>query len=300
MKQKYISLLSIWLFLLSLNLFAAPPIRNAELLKAVAKAEILFNNGEFVEAAETYLAALSLENFEAQKEVEEIKEPFICPYSLILHYERLNCLQKARKRRTEIFKIECQKVLEKYKDQAKGKNWNEYMMIYEHLMRHYRVNKNKEMVLKTYDEAVNYNLWHNNTCYYIDYLIQIAPNPIDEKTISKIEVLMEKYKQTAGKLSSGMAHRKLFLKKRMGEDVFDDAIEFLKTYPNTVFGEIRSVIIIARDAISFDKPEQIKQYYNALIVLAIKQSGTKENFATIAFLVNEKKKLETIMPEVKR
>ncbi len=87
---------------------------------------------------------------------------------------------------------------------------------------------------------------------------------------------MKKYKQAAGKLSSGMAHRKLYLKKRMGEDVFDDAIDFLKTFPNTVFGEIRDVIFIARDAISFDKPEQIKEYYNTLIVLAVKQKTPKK------------------------
>jgi tetratricopeptide (TPR) repeat protein len=211
----------------------------------------------------------------------------------------LECLRKARRRKLESFGNECRQILAKFKNQATGKNWNGYIAVYEQLLKHYQVNKNKEMVIKTYEEAIEYNPWNNNTCFYIDYLYQVAPDPIDKKTILKVETAMEKYKQAAGKLSSGMAHRKLYLKKRMGEDVFDDAIDYLKTFPNTVFGEIRDVIFIARDAISFDKPDQIKKYYNTLVVLAVKQPNAKENLATIGFILNEKKKIEAIMPDIK-
>ena len=297
MKQKFIILLSIFLFLFSISAIAIPPICNAELSNLVTKAETLFANGEFVLAADTYLEAIT--NTNAQTELTKIKNPDNSPYFINLHIYRLEALRRARRRRLESFGNECREILAKFKEQAAGKNWNRIIVVYEHLMRHYQVNKNKEMVIKTYEEAINYNPWHNNTCYYIDYLLQIAPTPIDDKTVSKIDTAMEKYKQAAGKLSSGMAHRKLNIKKRMGGDVFDNAIEFLKTYPNTVFGEIRAVIILARDAISFDKPEQIKQYYDTLIVLAIKQPNEKANLATIGFILNEKKKIEAIMPDIK-
>jgi len=299
MKQKLIFLLSILLSAFSITATAAPLIRNAELSNAVAKAEALSAEGDCVAAAGAYLEAINITNVDAQAELNENKALCLYPYVLGLHLDRLECLRKARRRRLESFGEECRQILAKFKNQAAGNKWNGYMAVYEQLMRHYRVNKNKEMVIKTYEEAVDYNPWHNNTCYYIDYLLQIAPDPIDDNTISKIETAMEKYKQAAGKFSSGMGIRKLFFTKKIGGDVFNEAIEYLKTHPNTVFGEIRLAITMAREAISFDKPEQIKQYYNALTVLAVKQPNDKAHLEAIGFILNEKKKIEAIVPEIK-
>ena len=166
-------------------------------------------------------------------------------------------------------------------------------------MQHYRVNNNREMVIKTYEEAVDYNLLHNNTSYYIYYLLHFTPQPIDKKTISKIRNLINIYKDAAGKLPSGMALRKLTLTKKTGGDVFPEAIDYLKTYPNTIFTELKIAIIMARDAISFDKPEQVQDYYNTLTILAVKQTNSKISLDTIGYLINEMKKIEAIVPEIR-
>ncbi len=57
---------------------------------------------------------------------------------------------------------------------------------------------------------------------------------------------------------------------------------------------------MARDAIPFDKPEQVKDYYNTLTILAVKQNSDKNSLETIGFIINEKKKLEAIMPELRK
>ncbi len=285
--------------IISANIFSAPPIENPELSNIVAQAESAFADKQYILAAESYLNAINLTNSDAKAELDEIKPPYSYPYSLALHVHRLFNLQKARQRRTDAFGNECREILAKYKKQAAGEKWEGYMAVYEQLMRHYRVNNNREMVIKTYEEAVNYNLLHNNTSYYIYYLLHFTPQPIDKKTISKIRNLINIYKNAAGKLPSGMALRKLTLTKKTGGDIFPEAINYLKTYPNTIFTELRIAIIMARDAISFDKPEQAKEYYNTLTILAIKQPNTKDSLEIIGFIINEKKKIEAIVPEIK-
>jgi len=59
------------------------------------------------------------------------------------------------------------------------------------------------------------------------------------------------------------------------------------------------VIEIAREAIPFDQPELVKDYYNMLMILAIKQPGTKERLKVIGLIINEKKRIEVIMPQIK-
>ena len=287
------------IFLLTTISIAAPPIRNTELSNAVANAETLTANGDYGDAADAYLQVINLNNANAQAELNENKEFCLYPYSLCLHLERLECLRKAKQRRMESFGNECRQILVKFKEQAAGNKWNGYMAVYDHLMKHYRVNKNKEMVIKTFEEAVAYNPLHNNTCFYIDYLLQTAPEPIDQKIVLKIRYLIELYKNTAGKLSSGMALRKLFFTKAINGDVFSEAIDYLKTYPNTMFHEIKWAIVMARDSISYDKPEQVKEYYNTLNILAIKQTNTESRLEVVGYIINEKKKIEAIMPEIK-
>ncbi len=285
----------------SFSAIAAPSIRNPQLSKIVAKAEALSAKKEHIAAAETYLAVLALKNPEAQKELEEIKEPFDYPYSLTLHYERLNCLQKARKQRTEAFKVECEKVLEKFNDQAEGKNWFVYIMVHNHLLCHYRINKNKEMIIKTLKEGAERWPLSHFAGQYIDYLVLISPELVLTNTIVVIERILQKHKEANNnKISYGMALCKLRLLKKNGDNLFNAALNYLKKYPNSPFEGLKIAITYARDAINPEKPEQIKRYHRALTAVGIKQPSDKAHMPTIAFIVNEKKKIETIMPEVKR
>ena len=91
------------IFLLTANVFAAPAIRNVELSTAVAEAESAFADKQYIFAAESYLKAINITNANAHAELNEIKAPFICPYSFILHYERLKKPSKSKKAKNRCF-----------------------------------------------------------------------------------------------------------------------------------------------------------------------------------------------------
>jgi len=78
-----------------------------------------------------------------------------------------------------------------------------------------------------------------------------------------------------------------------------EAINFLKSYPNSSSKEIKEVADIAGEALPFDKPELVNDYYNMLTILAIKQPNTQDRLEIIGLIINEKKKIETIMPEIR-
>ncbi len=120
-------------------------------------------------------------------------------------------------------------------------------------------------------------------------------------SVTEIERILQKHKDANNnKLTSSIALCKLKFLKKKGDNIFPEAINYLKTYPNTFFGEIKVAIIMARDAIPFDKPDQINDYYNTLTMLAVKQNNDKNSLETIGFILNEKKKLEAIIPELRK
>ena len=172
--------------------------------------------------------------------------------------------------------------------------------MFEHLASHYRENNNKEMLRKTLKEGAERWPTSHFAGQYINHIVNTSPDPVPAATISEILKILQKHKNANNnKISSGMALCKLRLLKKNNGDVFDVALEHLKKYPNANFEETQIVITMARDAISFDKSEQIKQYYNVLLFLAIKQPSDKAHMKAIAFLVNERKKLETVVSEFK-
>jgi len=286
---------------MSANLSAMPIIRNAELSNAVTQAEILFAEKAYLDAAQAYLTAINLTNADAQAELNERKGYSLCPYALVLYAQRLHSLKEAKHCRQKSFGNECIQILDKFKTQASAKKWNEYMVVYDYLMKHYKINNNKSMTINTFEEALDYKPIHHNTCYYIDYLMTYAPNPIDNNTIYKIETALQKCKQNTTKLPSNIALRGLALTRRKGKDsnTFDAALKFIKSYPNAIPGELEAAIITARDAIPFNDPEKINEYYNILTVLAARQTNNDAQLKFIGFIINERKKIEAIMPEIK-
>ncbi|MCK5853248.1 hypothetical protein KAH27_09505 [bacterium] len=298
-QKSTILLIIVTIFLLTANIYAAPTIRNTELSNTVAQAELLFANQEFLDAARAYLTAINLTNAVAQEELAEVKFPDVCPYVLRLHFERLESLTGAQEHSSEAFGVECRAILDKYKSLAEGKSWILFNQLYGHLVNHYRITYNSEMLLKTLEEAANFDPLSHIRCEYINYLIASSTKPMDAATVSGINKLIDEHKEAYGKLSSGIALCKLRLVEATGGDVFNEALDYLKIYPDTIFGEIRETILILRNSIDPDKPEQIRSYYQALTVIAVKQPSDAAHFQAIAFILNEKKKLETILPELK-
>ena len=76
-------------------------------------------------------------------------------------------------------------------------------------------------------------------------------------------------------------------------------LAFLDQYPDTGEKFLLEAIDIARANINPEHPAQIREFYDALTTLALRQPGDEAHIKTVATILNEKQKLETIMPELK-
>ena len=119
-------LIFLLILIISTNTFAATLIINPELSNIIAKSELCDVEKDHFGAAAFLLAALNLTNSNAQQELNEIKEPFVVPYALILHYRRLVQLGEAGQTGSKSYSREARKVIDQFKKQAEGKSWEVY------------------------------------------------------------------------------------------------------------------------------------------------------------------------------
>jgi len=291
---------SIFLFIfISANLFAMPVIKNPELSNAVASVESAFANKQYELAEKNCRKIFDLKNTNAQKELEKLKSSDNIPYTLRLHLILLDCMACTRQSYSESYKDECINTLAKYKDLPEAKEFIQW--VYIHLFQYYCAVHNKKIGIEFLKKGADFLPKSYLPVYYVINLMDSSPDPLPTNIISEVKRIIKKNKEiNNNKLTSGMAYCKLILIKKTEGKVFHKAIDFLKSYPNSDFEYVKGAIEIARDNISFDKPEQVQNYYNMLMILAIKQPSTKNRLKVIGLIINEKKKIETIMPELRK
>jgi len=276
----------------AINSQAMPDIRDAELSGIIAKSELCDAEKDHLGAAKHLLIALNLTNNNVQQELTEIKHPFVVPYALILHYKRLGRLSEAGQTGSKSYACEARKVIDKFKKQAKGKSWEVYSRIYEQLLNHYFINQNDKMIRETLEEAVNYDPRSSLTERYIDFIFYIAKDPINKQAASQVEKIIKKHKNAGIGLSEGIALKELVLWQKTGHIAYRKGLDYLEHYYKATPRELERAITITRDSIDPKKPEQIKEYKNALITLAIKQPSDKTRMKLLGLILKEIKKMK--------
>ena len=293
-------LIFLLILIISTNTFAATSIINPELSNIInpelsniiAKYELCDAEKDHLGAAAFLLAALNLTNSNAQQELNEIKHPFVVPYALILHYRRLVQLGEAGQTGSKLYACECREVIDKFKKQAEGKSWEVYNCVYEHLLSHYFVNRNNKMIRETLKEAVNYDPRSRLAERYIDYIFYVAGDPINKQAASQVEKIIKKHKNAGIGLSPGIALKELVLWQKTGHIAFRKGLDYLEHYYKATPKELERAITITRDSIDPKKPEQIKEYKNALITLAIKQPSDKTRIKLLGLILKEIKEIK--------
>ena len=298
--------LLLFALIIATNIFADFQIYNPELSNAVVKAMSLEKAGEFSAAAAAYLDILNLTNKEAKLELAQEKLIKSYPLSANAQVQRVICLYNSGEYKTEDFKNECLAALKKYKKKPGEKTHTPYIQIYQQLLNYYLYINEMEKIEDAVFEIVDYDprafLFVYNFLWKtiekpVDYANEQLTHPHFKETTAKIKKAIKNYEKTNPAVVPQIQYFKLKFQERIGDDVFNTAADLLNIYPHS--DNIKSVLEVMRDAINPDKPEQIKQYYKMLIILAIKQPSDKEHIEIVGFLLNEKKKLETIMPEIK-
>ena len=294
------NIIFLFIVIMSVNVSAIPLIKNPVLANAVTNVESAYINKDYYLAAKCCLDIFKLENAKAQKELEKLKADDGTSYDIRFHLIYLDSLRHTGQSAFDLYRIECKKIIAKYKGQEKDENLTTLVWVYNHLARHYRSSYNKEMETQTLKEAAELFPESYLPVRYVKNIMNNSPKPLPGNIVSEVKRIFNKNKEiNNNKLTPEMVCCNVILLDKTGGDSYSAAINFLKSYPNADCIDLINTIKIVRNNISFDKPEQVQDYYNMLMVLAIKQENTKDRLKIIGFIINEKKKIETIMPEIK-
>ncbi len=294
MKTNHVITLIVISFLFFSNfLNAEENIRHPQLSKIIDQANELVKSKNFSQAAEKLLEAINIENPEAKAELNEFKDKWSGPYKLKLYSDRLWYLKKSYKEKSPEFGAEVQAVIDEYNEEAQGKNWNAYKWLFLRLADYHKANKNGIKEADAHEKRYLYNPNDQRSLIaYLYYLLKNNPSKIDEVIVI--------YKEAGGEDFGGLA---LFNCKRIekqGENPFNALVEMLKKYPTSNFRQLKDAMEMLRQNLDPEKPQQINKYYNTLKILAIKQPSNEKSITAIAYILNEKKKLEAIMPKLKK
>ena len=295
----------ILVLIITSNLFADIQINNSTVSNAIAKAEELKLEKKYSDAAIVYLEILNTTNKEAKLELTQEKNIKGYPLSADLQAQRLSCLFFTKEFGTEEFKNECLNALKKYKRKPSKDILTPYVQIYQQLLNYYWALNDVEKIENTAFEVTDYD--PRAFPYVYHFLWKTLDKPVDpandelahpdyKETLSKIKHAINNYEKTNPPVNPQIQYFKLKLLEANGEDVFAAAAVLLKNNPRS--DNLLAVLGIMRDAIDPDKPDKIKQYYKMLITLAIKQPSDQKHIKIVGALLSEKKKLETIMPEL--
>ena len=292
--------------IISTNIFAAMGINNPQLSNLVEKAKSLYTTQKYPDAAKSMLTILNMTNETAKTDLSRIDSETGYPLAAIVQAYRMMALFGAGKCASQDFKNECLQSLKKYKQKPGKVVLTPYIQIYQQLLNHYfSLNQSRE-IENAFFEITDYD--PRTLPYFYNFLQKILIKPVDpandelshphyKETLEQIKQAVVKYEKTNPPLNPQIQYFKIKLLEASGEDVFKLSTDYLKKNPATE--NTKLIVETMRNALNPDKPEQIKQYYKMLTILAIKQPSDKEHIETVSFLLNEKKKLETILPELR-
>jgi hypothetical protein len=75
-------------------------------------------------------------------------------------------------------------------------------------------------------------------------------------------------------------------------------MRFLAQYPTARFEQVREAVDLARAALDAADTRQVRSYYTTIVTAGLKQPNDAAALPTLAYLINEKKRLEAVLPEL--
>ena len=182
--------------------------------------------------------------------------------------------------------------LEEYQAEAVGKTWSGYSLLYIRLIEHHIAKKEYTTVLTYIDNLLDYDPLQITR--YVDFGLKAG------LSATTAESKMNNFISNYGRGEEFAAFMKIRYKDRDEINVFQDTIDYLKQYSKETESEnLEIALSLLRKWLDVSDIAQCKEYYNILTIVALNQPSDEAHIKIVSKILNEKKKLETIMPEVR-
>lgn len=184
------------------------------------------------------------------------------------------------------------KLLKQFEKEAKDLAWPSYKYLFHRKRDYYFIKKDYENVLKTQKDLILYDVFDS---WAIDsYLEYLKTFSLDDNTAS----FFSEIKKRGGKINSKMEIALLEISfKNKIDNVWEQLFEWFENNRQKDFETIKQGLSLAAANLKSDDIETAKIYYIVLTDLALGQIAIEENLPNIAYILNERQKLKTLIPE---
>jgi hypothetical protein len=132
---------------------------------------------------------------------------------------------------------------------------------------------------------------------YVNWAMSAAALADYAQVLAKIDA----FESSGGRMTPALELTRLKFRKvsQPYESVLDDALTWLQAHPAEPVRLVTDALTLARGELDAAHPDQVRRYYANLTGLALKQPSSDDRVPLTALILNEKRKLEAVMPEIK-
>lgn len=178
--------------------------------------------------------------------------------------------------------------LHRFKEVGENTRCSAYIDLYRRIIEYYTHHKNYQKAQETADAMLR--LDSAQMKYYLTW----AHGRVDSAVIQRKITLYEKEQ---GRVEPYMAFMRIRLRKEQGENVFNDVATFIRSYPTEEFD---LALQFLRQSVDTADIHNVREYHTLLTWWALNQPSDEAHVARVAQLMNERKKLEILIPDVVR
>ena len=195
-------------------------------------------------------------------------------------------------RNREIIK-ETRKVIDEWKDRAKGNQWKSYKNLFYRIRDHYIRKGDQVNRIALQKEAILYDPFDLEQLKSLDEYCRRFP-----ECVGDMRTFINDLKNAGGILPPFLELTMIVSQNGDKGEKLNAIIEWLKNKRHEELDTIKCGVECASQLISIDEPNSIKSLSNALTDLALWQPGSEERMPVIAYLINERAKILAISKDV--
>ena len=128
--------------------------------------------------------------------------------------------------------------------------------------------------------------------WYVQTMLDRGERP------EKIRAAVREYQANGGGMDADMGRLDCELLRREGSNALAACMAYLERFPSLPQPTMRQILDIARATLDVGKPDTIRTYYRWMATLILRQPGDDAHMETMAYLMGEQRKIETLVPDV--
>ena len=216
------------------------------------------------------------------------------PLRLSLASLRMIAMRDGGMYRNEEYLKEVETLVAKYHEMAKDKGWGGYTLLLDAYCCYGMAANDLGAVERSCMDACESGdigvLWKG-----VNYLLSKDADA-NKQLVAR---LVKAYDATNRKPSVPMEQLRCQFSAATGGAVFAQCAAVLDRCPGMSLDETRSFVSLMRAKLDVDNSKEVAAFYRALLNFAMRQEATDERLPVIAYVLNEKKKMDSLLPELK-